>query len=156
MAFFVWPLFGWIGALAWTWWSGAYSTDGVVHNLLVGTLFSVVSLGDLWMAIGHLFFGRRIAREIGWTEGTGFQTELGFALLGLGIAGVLAPWHSRDFWLATAVVYSAFFLGAASVHVKERIRARNQNPLNAGPILYYDVLMPLILCGLLGASHATR
>jgi hypothetical protein len=52
MAFFVWPLLGWTGALAWTWWTGAPSADGVVRHLLVGTLFSVVGLGDLWMAIG--------------------------------------------------------------------------------------------------------
>ena len=121
MAVVVWPLVGWIGALAWTWRSGANSADEVVQNLLAGTRFSVVGLGDLWMTIGPLFFGRRVARGIGWTEGTGFQAELGAALLGLGIAALLAPCHSREFWLATAIVYSACFLRNLSTSLRHRV-----------------------------------
>jgi hypothetical protein len=154
--FFVWPLLGGLGALGWVLWRGVTGAHDVVRAFLVATLVAVVGLADLWMAVGHLFVGRRIARGIGWPEGTGFQTELGFAVLGLGMAGVIAPWRSPDFWLAVTIPYAAFFLGAAGVHVVESVRRHNRNPLNAGPILYYDVLMPLVLAGLLWAYHATR
>src|SRR4051794_3504357 len=60
----------------------------------------VVTLGVAGIvgACFHLFDGPAIAREIGFTRGDGgFQTEVGFADLALGVVAVLAIWFRDRF-----------------------------------------------------------
>ena len=82
--------------------------------------------GYLVIASGimHTVFARSTAKNIGWTT-NGFQYELGFVSIGLGIAGVVAAYLGGTAWLVLSIVLSVFLLGAAGLHVKEMVRDRN-------------------------------
>ena len=80
---------------------------------------------------------------IGW-ENSPFQAEVGFASLGVGIAGVIAFRASLPFRFATLIPPSAFSFGAAGGHIYQMIAAHNFSPGNVGLVLPIDILMPVI------------
>jgi hypothetical protein len=100
----------------------------------------------------HTVFARSTAKNIGWTT-NGFQYELGFVSIGLGIAGVIAAYLGGTSWLVLSIVLSVFLLGAAGLHVKEMIRDRNFALGNTW-VLLYDVGLPVSLIALLVAGAA--
>ena len=77
--------------------------------------------GYLVIASGimHTVFARSTAKNIGWTT-NGFQYELGFVSIGLGVAGVIAAYLGGTSWLVLSLVLSVFLLGAAGLHVGRR------------------------------------
>jgi hypothetical protein len=109
---------------------------------------SVVSVAG-WFTItnaifGHILYADQVAESIGWATGSGFQTELAFALIGIGLVGALGTWR-RDFWLPFVIAKSTMSLGAGLVHVSDILQHQNFAPSNAGPVLYWDFLFPLTL-----------
>lgn len=96
----------------------------------------------------HAFDGPAIAKSIGWLPNNPFQLEVAFANLGLGILGITCIWKREKFWLATILMATAFNWGAAYVHIDQIIRFQNFAPNNAGPILYQDIITPVVLIGL--------
>lgn len=121
--------------------------------LLVSILFCLVGLSGLWAFTGHFFVPDQVARGIGWPTGSPFQREIAFTNLGIGVLGVLCLWIRGNFWTATVIMSSVFLLGAAYGHVKEIVTAGNNNVYNAGPVLYYDIFIPLICIALLIALN---
>ncbi len=91
----------------------------------------------------HVFFGDTAARFIGW-ENSPFQAEVGFASLGIGIAGVIAFTASLPFRFATLISPAVFSLGAAGGHIYQMIAAHNFSPGNVGLVLPSDIIIPLI------------
>jgi hypothetical protein len=89
------------------------------------------------------FFGDTAAKFIGW-EQSPFQAEVGFASLGIGIAGVIAFKASLPFRFATLIPPAAFSLGAAGGHVYQMIATHNFSPGNVGLVLPSDILIPVI------------
>ena len=75
-------------------------------------LFFAIGINNLINFVFHVFLGSTAAKFIGW-ENSPFQTEVGFASLGVGIAGVIAFSASLPFRFATLIPPSAFSLGAA-------------------------------------------
>ena len=59
-----------------------------------------IGISNLVNFVFHVFFGDTAAKFIGWDKSP-FQTEVGFASLGVGIAGVLAYKASLPFRVAT-------------------------------------------------------
>ena len=110
--------------------------------------------GYLVIASGimHTVFARSTAKNIGWTT-NGFQYELGFVSIGLGIAGVIAAYLEGTSWLVLSLVLSVFLLGAAGLHIKEMVRDRNFAWGNTW-VLLYDVGLPVSLIALLVAGAA--
>lgn len=109
---------------------------------------SVVSVAG-WFTItnaifGHILYADQVAKSIGWATGSGFQTELAFALIGIGLVGALGTWR-RDFWLPFILAKSTMSLGAGLTHILDMLQHQNFAPGNAGLILYWDFLFPLIL-----------
>lgn len=47
--------------------------------------------------VGHSLFSRKVAERIGWIS-NGFQKELGFTSLGIGLCGILCLFHQDAFW----------------------------------------------------------
>jgi len=113
-----------------------------VAHLVVG-----IGLFGLWNFIGHTLMAEQIAQSIGWTS-NGFQQELGWVSLGIGIAGLLCFWIRDRFWWATAIPFSTFLLGAAGIHLVEIMEKGNLNPGNTWIILP-DLLMSLTVIILL-------
>ncbi|MEP9356083.1 DUF6790 family protein [Xanthobacter sp. KR7-65] len=111
-----------------------------------------VGLVGLWAALGHIVFPARSAAAIGWAPSP-FQTEVGTANLGIGMAGLVAAFYPNwGFRAAVAIMVAGFLGGAAVNHVAEIARTGNLAAGNAGPILYPDVLTPLLLVILLALT----
>jgi len=106
-------------------------------------LLFAIDINNLINFIFHVFFGDIAAKFIGW-ENSPFQAEVGFASLGVGIAGVIAFRASLPFRFATLIPPSAFSLGAAGGHIYQMIAAHNFSPGNVGLVLPIDILVPVI------------
>jgi hypothetical protein len=102
-----------------------------------------VGISNLINFVFHVFFGDTAAKFIGW-ENSPFQAEVGFASLGVGIAGVLACKASLPFRVATFIPPASFSLGAAGGHIYQMIAAHNFSPGNVGLVLPSDILIPVI------------
>src|SRR5215510_5699774 len=81
--------------------------DGVCEAFLSYYLLFAIGINNLINFIFHVFFGDIAAKFIGW-ENSPFQAEVGFASLGVGIAGVLAFKSSLPFRVATLIPPWAF------------------------------------------------
>lgn len=91
----------------------------------------------------HFFFSDLMARSIGWPAGNPFQIEVAFFNLAVGILGALT-FFRRDFWLPYIIVSTVMAWGAGIVHLTEIFAGGNLAGNNAGPILYADLLIPVL------------
>ncbi|AXV38238.1 MAG: hypothetical protein CIT01_08520 [Methanobacterium sp. BRmetb2] len=127
----------------------------IFEVFLLWFLVIMVGIGSIWAFIGHVFMSNMTAALIGWPAGNPFQLEVGVANLSFGILGVLC-WKFRDnFWTASVIAISVFYLGAAYIHIVNIMQSGNMAPGNAGFALYIDILIPIILFALLIAHKMT-
>ncbi len=115
----------------------------IVETILLYLLVVTVGLQGIFGFTGHFFKSDDIAKKIGWPTGNPFQLEIAFANLAFGILGILCIWFRGEFWLATIIGRSVFLWGAAYVHLVDI--KKNFNIYNAGPVLYADIFLPIIL-----------
>lgn len=106
-------------------------------------LLFAIGINNLFNFVFHVFFGEMSAKFIGWADSP-FQTEVGFASLGVGIAGVIAFKASLAFRFATLIPPSCFSLGAAGGHIYQMIVAHNFSPGNVGLVLPIDIIIPVV------------
>ena len=116
------------------------------QSLLLWNLVFGVGFFGLFNFVGHSLLSKRVAKSIGWVS-NGFQKELGFMSLGLGINGILCFWLRDGLWLGTILLTSIFLLAAAVIHIIEIKRERNFNIGNT-IILIPDILIPILLISL--------
>jgi hypothetical protein len=95
----------------------------------------------------HTVFASEVAASIGWPAGNPFQTEVGFANLAIGLVGFVCFWR-YDFWLPAIAAKSVFAWGAGVTHVMDIVRTGNLSSNNAGPILVWDFLLPIVAVSL--------
>jgi len=124
-----------------------------VEIVLSHMLVLNAGVGSLLLFIGHLVRADEVARSLGWPTGTGFQKEVAFASLGLGILGVLSIWFRNDFWTATVVAFAVFYLGATWVHFTDPASRDTRSRLSV--FLYSNIVTALLFLGLL-AIHKLR
>jgi hypothetical protein len=105
----------------------------------------------LYTFAGNVFAPAQVAAHIGW-ETSPFQYEVGMADLTMGVLGVLAFRASFGFRLATTIAAVCWLGGDAIGHVRQIVIAGNYAPGNAGPWLWSDILVPLILVATLALS----
>jgi hypothetical protein len=120
----------------------------IADALLVNLFLFPVGLGGLFAFVGHTMRATPVAASIGWPAGNPFQYEVAVANLAFGVLGLLCVWD-RGFWNATAIGWSIFMLGAAAVHIHQIRSGQTFAPGNAGAVLYFDIIVPLFLLGLL-------
>jgi hypothetical protein len=125
----------------------------VVEIALVYAL-GIDGLSGIASFFGHLLFGERIAESVGWPAGNPFQMEMAFANLAVGVIGCLVLWR-RDFIAPAAIAKSIFSAGAGATHLWDLAAHANLAPNNAGPLLYWDFVRPLLFMGLLVAYRRT-
>ncbi len=101
----------------------------LVHALLLAFLFVQVGLGGITHGVGHTLLSEMAARNIGWISNC-FQKEVGFANLACGALGIASPWFGQQFWLATLIAFSIFFVGAGVVHIWDMRLTGNRMPGN--------------------------
>jgi hypothetical protein len=99
--------------------------------------------GFMFLASGvmHTVFAKSTAKNIGW-QTNGFQYEIGFVSLGLGLAGIIAANSAEPAWLPIAVAQSVFLVLAGANHVREIVKDKNVAPGNT-LILLYDFGLPV-------------
>ena len=93
----------------------------------------------------HSVFGDFAAKTIGWAQSP-FQLELAFASLGMGVVGFIAATRRANaLTKLVAIIGPGIFLwGAAGGHIYQSITNKDFAFSNAGPILYTDILLPII------------
>lgn len=121
------------------------------------TYYSVIEVVLLWQLVcgfglfgiigasGHILNADVIAESIGWPTGNPFQTEVGIANLAFGILGILCYFKRDGFWLATILGEFVFFVGAGILHIYQVYIYGNYAPNNAGLILYFDIIYPVVI-----------
>lgn len=107
----------------------------------------IIGFTGLTSFVVHAFFGEAVAESIGWPTGSLFQLEVAGANLAIGLIGFLGFWR-RDFWLPFLIAKTVFSWTAGVAHIIDVVQRRNEAIGNAGPILYLDFLIPLVLWGL--------
>lgn len=124
----------------------------IYEELLAYYMLFAIGINNIVNFIFHVFFGNMAAEFIGW-EQSPFQAEVGFASLGVGIAGVIAYRASFPFRFAAIIPPVVFSLGAAGGHIYQMIVADNYSPGNVGLVLPMDILIPVTGIFFLWQSH---
>jgi hypothetical protein len=120
-----------------------------IEIFLVWWMVVAVGVAAIFGAMFHLFDGPETAREIGYTNGDGgFQTEVGFADLAVGVLGVLCARFRDGFLLAAVIAVSVCYLGDAYGHLHQEAIHDNHDPDNTGLLLWSDFIAPLVAIGL--------
>lgn len=117
----------------------------IAEIVLVWLLAGFYGYATFAAGLQHIFQSDKIANYIGWATGSGFQLELGWMEVGLGIASFLSIWFRGVYFLAPAIAGSFIYLGAALVHAQDISKKGNFNPGNAGPVFYIDILAPILV-----------
>ena len=92
-------------------------------------------------AFMHTVLAKKTAAQIGWTT-NGFQHEIGFVSLGLGLAGILAATSEPAAWWPIALAQGVFLILCAINHLREMRASQNFAPGNT-LILLYDIGLPV-------------
>jgi len=111
------------------------------------TLYTIGLAG--WFSItsavfGHILYADEVAGSIGWPLNSGFQMELAFALIGVGLIGAIGFWN-KTYWLPFIIAKTPFMWGAAFTHFIHQVQQNNFSPSNTGIVVYWDILFPIIL-----------
>jgi hypothetical protein len=125
--------------------STGFVTARIAEVSLIWLLAGFYGVATFLAGLQHLFNSDKMANYIGWSTGSGFQLELGWAEVGLGLAGFLAIWLRGSYFIGPSIAGSALFLGAAFVHARDIVKKGNLNPGNAGPVFYIDILAPILV-----------
>jgi hypothetical protein len=103
-------------------------------QLLENGVVYLIGWAGIGAAVSHILFGRKTSASIGWAPSP-FEAEVGFANLGMGVAGVMAAGQEPAFWLALIVVNAVFRVGCGIGHIRQMIRQRNFAPNNTSILL---------------------
>ena len=111
------------------------------------TIYTIGLAG--WFSIssgffGHIIYADEVAAGIGWPLDSGFQMELAFAAIGIGLVGGIGFWK-RSFWLPFIIAKTSFMWGAGFTHILHMVQHNNFSPSNTGIVVYWDFLLPVIL-----------
>lgn len=124
-------------------------TARTLEIFLIWWMAVAVGIAAIVGAMFHFFDGPDTAREIGYTNGDGgFQTEVGFADLAVGVLGVLCIRFRDGFLLAAVLAVSICYLGDAYGHIHQAAIHDNHAPDNTGLVLWSDFVVPLVAIGL--------
>jgi hypothetical protein len=132
---------------------GANGATPFDENALRWVLFLGMGWSILGGAVSHTVFAKGTAEAIGW-QSNGFQYEVGFASLGIGLAGIVAS-NSDDSsaWIVAALAGGIFLFLAGVNHIRDIVREKNYAPGNT-VILLSDFGVPISLLVLLISTGA--
>lgn len=126
-----------------------YNTRNTQRKESVIEIITIYVIGlSGWFGImsglfGHIIYADQVATSIGWPVNSGFQMELGFASIGIGIVGFLSFWN-REYWLPSIIMRFIFGWGAGLTHILHMVQHNNFSPSNTGIVVYWDFIWPLI------------
>lgn len=85
MIYFIVYILGWIVSLFYNYF---HPEQSLYFNACLIQLVFTVGFFGFFNFIGHTFKRKSVAKSIGWAT-NGFQIELGFVSLGIGVCGIL-------------------------------------------------------------------
>jgi hypothetical protein len=135
--------------------TGRYSDRSRRSEVLLMYILGVSGAIGMFNVVTHTIFASDVATSIGWPVGNPFQTEVGFANLAIGVVGFGCFWR-YDFWLPAIIAKTVFAWGAGLTHVQDIAHAGNFAPNNAGPILVWDFLLPVVMVTLYTLARPAR
>lgn len=118
-------------------------------------MFFGIGVTYFYNFVCHVFFGDMAAKFIGWAQSP-FQAEVGLASLGYAVLGFMSFRPHRALRVGTVAAVACFMWGAAIGHVYQIFTAHNFAPGNAGGMLWYDILLPLLGIFLLWKTRNSR
>ena len=128
----------------------------IVEIFLLSFLVFTVGIGSLCEFVGHAFFANQVASNIGWAVGNPFQMEVAVTTLAFCVLGFFCYWIRGNFWTATVIGVSVFYLGAAIAYISNMLSVSNYALGTVGATLIVDILIPLLLIGLLVAHKVVE
>lgn len=146
MIFIFWIAVALIGATIHNWRDKKGGGRGrTLEIYLMWWLAIAIGLAGIVGGLYHLFDGKEIAEEIGYTRGDGgFQDEVGFGDIAIGTIAFLGIWFRGGFWLAALIAAAISLWGDGYGHLHQEAVNDNHDPDNTGIVLYTDFLVPLI------------
>ena len=124
-----------------------------VDTFFIWWMVVAIGIGSIVGALFHIFDGKEIAEQIGYTRGDGgFQFENAMGDMAIGVAAVLCFRFRGLFWLATLIVLSIQFFGDAGGHIYFWLAEDNTEPDNVGIPLVFDFVGPLLAIALFSLS----
>jgi hypothetical protein len=155
MVYVVYALVALLGAGVHLWRDREERTpERVIEVVLLWWIVVTIGVAGVVGGLFHLLDGASIAKEIGFTRGDGgFQTEVGFGDLSLGLAALLCIWFRDRYWLAILLVATVSLWGDAYGHIHQEVVNDNHDPDNTGPVLYADIVFPLVGLALYGVRE---
>lgn len=125
------------------------SAARTLEIFLIWWMVVAVGVSAVFGSMFHFFDGPNTAREIGFTNGDGgFQTEVGFADLAVGVLGILCFRFRDGFLLAAIVAVSICYLGDFYGHLHQTAIHDNHAPDNTGLLLWSDFIIPVVAIAL--------
>ena len=118
--------------------------ESVVEIVTIYTIGLAGWFGIMSGLFGHIIYADEVAAGIGWPLDSGFQMELGFAAIGIGLIGFLGFWI-WDYWLPFIIAKTSFMWGAGLTHVLHMVQRGNFSPSNTGIVVYWDFIFPFLL-----------
>lgn len=144
-------IIAWFFALTSTSSAPGASTGGVTELAYLQWLIYFAGYVFVVSAIMHSVFAKHTAASIGWKT-NGFQYEIAFVSLGLGVACFYAVNHGLEAMTAISIPIITFLFLAGLNHLREIITKKNYAPNNTA-VLIWDFGMPISLAWLLLAVH---
>jgi hypothetical protein len=127
-----------------------YNTRNTERKESVIEIITIYVIGlSGWFGImsglfGHIIYADQVAASIGWPVNSGFQMELGFASIGIGLVGFLSFWN-KTYWLPFIIMKFIFGWGAGYTHILHMMQHNNFSPSNTGIVVYWDFIWPVVL-----------
>ncbi len=117
--------------------------------------YLVISVGIQGLLTGlfEIFFPSWIAETLQLPMSP-FLTELGMANVAFGFLGILCPWMTQGWRMATAVGYGLFLLMTGLLHLV-RIGLEGASPGDVGGFLLFDLVLSLLLLTLAARNDLT-
>lgn len=125
----------------------ANTTTWRIEVMLMYLLAISVGANGIGGAFGHLFLSDLVAEGIGWSAGSPFQLEMGYANLAIGVLGLVAVGRRDGFRAAAIVATTIIGVGATVVHLQDIAAHGNLSPGNTFQNIS-NLLDPILLIGL--------
>lgn len=115
------------------------------RSTLIWWIVVAIGIGNIVGGLFHVFDGKEIAEEIGFTRGDGgFQFENAMADIAIGVIAVMCAWLRGNFILAVLVAITISWWGDGYGHIHQAIEYDNHDPDNTGVVLYADWILPAV------------
>jgi len=104
----------------------------VAETFLLWLLVICVGVASVLTFVADAFFADRMAASLGWPAGNPFQSLRGRREPVRRCFGDPLYRIRGNFWVATVIGFSIWWLGAGAVHIKDIVVSANYAPNNAG------------------------